>query len=263
MGGSSATQAAPIAGYNQNMFSGLNLGSGVTNAAIASAPELRIADISGLQKMANSNAWINAIKSQQMEQQLTPDVANTRANLSSQVSQDLAQFNGDSTAKVFSSPAAIALGNLWKKSGMTDAIATGADVNGTFARSALADTTRADYYSTRDAEQAKAANLLSANPQPVAGLDVGSLASVKTNTDAANANAMDAYKSQVLGFLGNQSSNVMNAFQQAMQMEAARRSGNAQAQNAAAGSSMGLLGSLGGAGIGAAAGIGGGILVAF
>ncbi|MCK9587891.1 MAG: hypothetical protein M0Q93_00845 [Terrimicrobiaceae bacterium] len=250
-GSSSATVAKPISGYNQNMFSGLNLSNGVTNAAIASSPELRTADISGLQSMAQRQSLINALNSAQMEKELTPEIANVRGELSKQVETDLT--GGPSTA----------LSNLWLKQGLVDQIATGVDTGSGFARSALADDTRADFYDNRDKQQSKAAALLSANPQPVAGLDVGSLAGIQTQAAADNANARDNYKTTVLGFLGNQSSNVMNAFQQAMQMEAARRSGNAAAANAAAGAGSAQSGQLMGAGIGAAGAIAGAGLLAF
>lgn len=262
-------QVQPIAGYNQNVFAGLNLSNGVTNAAIASSPELRSSNIAELQDMAKRQSLINALNSAQMERQLTPEIANVRGELNKQVEADLT--GGPSTA----------LSNIWLKHGLMDRIATGVDTGSGFARSALADDTREDFYTNRDAQQAKAAGLLAANPQPVAGLDVGSLASLETQAAADNANARDNYKSTVLGFLGNQSSNVMNAFQQAMQMEAARRTGNAQtyaqmvtndinARNASSGANMAAAGaksaqnsSLMGAGIGAAGAFAGTALLAF
>ena len=240
--------AKPIAGYDQGVFGGLNLSSGVTNAAIMSAPELRTADISGLQKMAQNESLINALNSAKMERDLTPDIANARGELSKQVSSDL--VGGPSTQ----------LSNQWLKQGLMDQIGTGTDTGGGFARSALADSTRQDYYANRDLQQNKAAALLQANPQPTAGLDVGSLAGIVTQTKADNANALDNYKSQVLGFLGNQSSNVMNAFQQAMQMEAARRGMNASAANSMSASNAAQRGQIAGSIIGAVGNIGGGLM---
>jgi hypothetical protein len=242
MGG--ASTAAPIQGYNQNLFSGLNLTNGVTNATIAAAPVLQNMDINGLQTMVGNESLKNALDAAAREQQLTPDIAATRAGLSKQVNEDL---NGGPSVQ---------LSNEWLKQGLGDTIATGANADGTFARSALADTTRQDYYQNRDAQQAKAASLLSANPLPVTGLDPGTLASYKTGVESGNTNALNNYTQNVLGALGNESQNVMNGFQQAMQMEAARRSGASSANNAMSGSMLGL----GGAGIGAAGAIGGGLI---
>jgi hypothetical protein len=243
MGG--ASTAAPIQGYNNNMMAGLNLSNGVTNATIAASPVLQNMDINGLQTMAGNEALNNALNSAAMERQLTPDIASTRGELSKQVNADLT--GGPS----------VQLSNEWLKQGLGDTIATGANTDGSFARSALADTTRQDYYQQRDANQAKAAQLLQANPMPTAGLDVGSLATYRTGVNAGNAQALNNYTSNVLSALGNESSNVMNGFQQAMQMEAARRSGNAAAGNANSGAMLGLAG----AGIGAAGAIGGGLLI--
>lgn len=251
MGGSAsaqATYAQPIGeDYAKGMGNALALGNGVVNYAVANSPELRKAEIDRLQTMAPREALINALKSSELESTLTPDVARVRKGLSKQMADDLE--GGPSNQ----------LSNIWLKQGLSDAVATGARTDSGFARSALADSTRRDYLQDRRTLQDRSASFLSANPMPVAGLDPGSIASIMTQTNSDNANARDAYKSQVLGALGNQASNVSNAFQQAMQMEAQRRAYNAQAANSMTAANMQAKSSntaswmgLGGAGIGAA-----------
>lgn len=230
MGGSASstpTYAQPLgADYAAGMGSALSLGNGVGNAAVSMSPELRDVEVNRLQTMAPREALINALKSAELERTVTPDVAKVRTGLSSQMAQDL---EGGPSAQ---------LSNTWLKQGLADAIATGAKSDSGFARSAIADSTRQSYIQDRRDLQDRSSRFLSANPMPTAGLDPGSIASAMTGMNAANANARDAYKSQVLSILGNNASNVSNAFQQAMQMEAARRSGDAQAANSLAASNM-------------------------
>jgi hypothetical protein len=254
MGGSASatpTYAQPMgAEYAQGMGSALALNNGVANAAIAMPSELRQAEVDRLQTMAPREALINALKSAELERTVTPDVAKTRAGLSAQMSQDLE--GGPSTA----------LSNLWLKQGLTDALATGARSDSGFARSALADNTRASYIQDRQNLQDRAGRFLTANPMPVAGLDPGAIATTMTGVNSANANARDAYKTQVLNILGNNAANVSNAFQQAMQMEAARRANDAQSMNAMTSANMqaassrqaAILGAIG-SGLGSAASI--------
>jgi hypothetical protein len=260
MGGSASAQptyAQPMgAEYAMGMSNALGLSNKVVDYAVASKPELREAEVDRLQTMAPREALINALKSAELERTLTPDVAKVRTGLSKQMADDLE--GGPSTN----------LSNMWLKQGLSDVIATGAKSDSGFARSALADSTRSDYIKNRQSLQDRASAFLAANPLPTAGLDPGAIASIMTQTNADNANARDAYKSAVLGALGNQASNVSNAFQQAMQMEAQRRAYNAQAANQMAAANMQAKSSnfgswmgLGGAGLGAAAGIGGAIII--
>lgn len=252
MGGSSgAVQAKPIQGYDSNLRRTLGLSGNLVNASIASTPELRSADLDYLQRMAAREAEINARTSADLEARLNPDLARARAALNTQVADDL---EGGPSAQ---------LSNQWLRSGLQDVIATGAGVDGSFARSALADSTRRDYYADRDRTQAKAAALLQANPLAETGLDVGSLATLSSQAKTANADARDAYKANNLNFMGAQAQNVLGAFQQAAQMEAQRRSGNAAAQNAARGAASAQSGATTGATLGAVGAIGGAALLAF
>lgn len=250
--------ADPIPGYDAGMMGALGMGRGVVDAAIRATPELRTADIDALQKMANREALINALKSAEMEKFLTPEVARMRELYDKQMLED---FEGGPSKE---------LSNLWLKQGISDIVATGANLGSGFARSALADKTRRDYFANRMMQQDRTANYLAGNPMPIAGLDVGGLAGMSQQAKNENAAARDAYQSQVLGFLGAQAGNVTNAFQQWSQMEAARRAQNAQAinqanainaQNAAAAS--GNSSAMWGAGLGAAGAIGGAAIVAF
>jgi len=250
--------ADPIPGYDAGMMGALNMGRGVVDASIRATPELRTADIDALQKLANREALINALKSAEMEKLLTPEVAQMRELYDKQMLQD------------FESGPSQELSNLWMKQGLSDVVATGADLGSGFARSALADKTRRDYFTNRMLQQDRSLAYLAGNPMPIAGLDVGGLAGMSQQAKNENVSARDAYQAQVLGFLGGQAGNVTNAFQQWSQMEAARRAQNAQAinqanainaQNAAAAS--GSNSAMWGAGLGAAGAIGGAAIVAF
>ena len=249
MGGSSATLAQPLGStYDQGVASNLQLGNGVTNALISSPSELRTSNIDYLQKTADREATINALKSKQLDRVVNPNVAATREELNRQVNQDLS--GGPSTQ----------LSNIWLKQGLQNAIATGAQTDSGFARSALADNTRSDYMTERARLQDRAAGNVAANPELQSGVNPGDLASSITQANSDNANARDAYKSNVLGSLGNNATNSMNAFQQAMQTESTRRSGNASAANTMAGARMSMIGSIIGGGLGAAGGLGGGYM---
>lgn len=254
MGGSnkSAATSQPLgSGYNSALMKSLQLSNGVTNAAISMRPELESFDLDFLQKGAYREALINALNSKATEEELTPDVARTRAGLSKAVADDLE--GGPSTA----------LSNQWLKQGLIDQIATGTRSDSGFARSAIVDSTRSDYKQDRDQQEAKAAGLLSANPMPVVGLDPGALASARMQTNSNNSNTMNSWKSGILGLLGNQAQNTTGALQQWMQTVAAERANKTAAQNASTGSSNALFGTLLGSGLGAAGAIGGGVLVAF
>lgn len=214
--------AAPVEWYNTGIQGSLGLGRGVVDAAVGTPPELRTADIPYLQEMAKREATINALNSIELEKMLSPETARMRDVLPKQLSEDV---SGEPDTR---------LSNMWLKQGLQDVLATGARLDSGFARSALADKTREDYFANRMALQDRVAAYLSANPMPVAGLDVGSLAGVISQAKADNANARDMYKQQVLGYLGAQAGNVTNAFNQAAQMEAARRAQNASMYNQAA-----------------------------
>jgi hypothetical protein len=252
MGGSpSVSYAAPIEWYDSGMRGTLGLGRDIVGYATQIQPEERTADIDELQRLAGREAAINAMRSRDLEREMSPEIAAAREELARQASSDLA--GGPSRE----------LSNLWLRQGLQDVIATGAQADSGFARSALADKTRRDYMATRQNLQDRAAAYLSANPQPIAGLDVGSLAGASQQAKAENIAAREQYRQQVLGFLGAQAGNVTNAFNQSAQMEAARRGQNAQAYNAASAASASGNSALMGAGLGAAGAIGGAALIAF
>ncbi len=249
MGGNAAT-ASPNPGYDSNLMRALKLSGNGTSYVVNSPPELRTANVQQLQDQSLTQATLNAMRSAALEKELTPDIAQTRSNLSAAVNEDLA--NGPNQQ----------LSNMWLKSGLSDAIATGAGTDGSFARSKLADTTRSDYVTERQRELNNAGNLLAANPQPQAGLGVGDLAGFTTQTRNANADARDAYKTSVLQSLGQNSQNWLGALQQSGQMQAANQSNNLSATNASRGANTAFWGTAGGAGAAAAATIGAALIAA-
>lgn len=232
-------EAAPVPGYNAGMLGSIQLGRGLAEAAAGTPPELMRADIPYLQETARREAMINALNSMAMERQLTPETARMRTGLARQMEED---FEGGPSQQ---------LSNLWLRQGLQDVVGTGARTESGFARSALADRGRRDYYSNRQNLQDRVAAYLQANPAPVAGIDPGSLAGIVSQTTADNVNLRNAYQQQVLGYLGAQAQNVSGAFNQYMQMEAARRAQNVAARNAASAAGAANRGALLGAGIGA------------
>ena len=235
--------------YTQGMISGLGLSSGLTDIGIKMGPELREQRTDALQRTAAREAEINALKSRALEERMDPRLAEVRRALSRQTAEDL---EGGPSKE---------LSNMWLKQGLADVISTGANLRSGFARSALADRTREDYYANRAAAQDRAARLLAANPMQLAGLDPGAIASYEAQMAAENANARDAYKAQNLGLMGNHAQNVMGAYQQWGQMDAQRRGQNLQAQNAAAAQGSGNRTALMGAGIGAAGAVAGAAII--
>ena len=259
--------AQPVAGYEAGMLGTLSLGRGLAQAAAASPPELSKADIPYLQETAKREATINALNSMALERELTPETARMRTGLSRQLEED---FAGGPSKE---------LSNMWLRQGLSDVVGTGALSDSGFARSALADRSRRDYYANRQGLQDRVSAYLAANPMPVSGIDPGSLAGIISQVSADNLNLRNAHQQQVLGYLGAQTGNAANSFQQQAQMEAARQSSNIaahnqaqamnmqiQAQNIAARNAAAAAGAsnrtaLMGAGIGAAGAIAGGAIV--
>jgi len=227
----------------------LGLGKGITDISIQMTPEMRAQQIDALQRTAAREAEINAYKSRALEAQMDPRLAEVRKGLSRQTAEDL---EGGPSKE---------LSNMWLKQGLSDVLSTGANLRSGFARSALADRTREDYYLARAAAQDRAARLLAANPMQLAGLDPGAIASYQTQIAAENANARDAYQTRNLGLMSNQAENAMGGLQQFAQMDAQRRSQNIQAQNAASAAGAGNKTALMGAGIGAAGAVAGAAII--
>ena len=249
------------AGYEAGIRGSVDLGRGVAEAAAGTPPELMRADVPYLQETAKREAVINALNAMALEKEFTPETARMRTGLAKQLEQD---FEGGPSRE---------LSNMWLRQGLDDVIATGAQTKSGFARSALADKTRRDYFATRQGLQDRVAAYLQANPMPVAGLDPGSIAGIISQVSADNLNLRNAYKQQVLGYLGAQAGNVSNAFQQASQMQAnlnatntsaynQAMAQNTQARNAAAAAGAANSGALMGAGVGAGGAIAGAALIA-
>jgi len=250
-GGSPSVQyAQPLEGYEAGMRGQIALGRSLAQTAARTSPELMRANIPYLQETARREAIINAMNTAALEREMTPETARMRTGLRQQLEED---FAGGPSRE---------LSNLWLRQGLSDVVGTGARTESGFARSALADRSRRDYFANRQALQDRVASYLQANPMPVAGIDPGSLAGIISQTTADNVNLRNAYQQQVLGYLGAQAQNVSNAFQQQSQMEMARRSQNAATANAAAAAGASNQSGLMGAGIGAGGAIAGAALIA-
>jgi hypothetical protein len=145
-------------------------------------PTVQKADISGLQGMARDEAAINAGASQNLEKQFNPGAAQLRSELPKALASDLSGMPSQD------------LSNWWTKMGLADTVATGTNTGSGFGRSALVDSTRQNYMQERQRAEQGASSYLNANQAPTAGLDPGTLASLKLSTDATNAQNLDAYK---------------------------------------------------------------------
>jgi len=252
MGGSSSPASSgaaspvivkPDASYFPSLLSGLKISSNLPGQIAASAPELRTVDVRALQDMAKKEALINALSSKEIEARVSPDTAAIREELPAQIRMNL---EGGPDQK---------LSNLWLRSGLSDVLATGARDDSGFARSALVDSTRRDYYDEQTKQQAKAAGWLSSNPAPVAGIDPGNLAASVQTANNANADARDYWRQAVLssGQQGNQ--NLMSALQQNEQLWGNYKNNLATVTNSARASGKSFWGNaLSGAATGAMAG---------
>lgn len=155
-------------------------------------------DVEAIKKQATDQAAQNAARSIQLEQQLSPGVSSARQGLQKQVSDELAQ-QGNLPADVQA------------RIGRTSAAQAGASgVLGSQAPATAAalGLTSLDLANSR---RQNAANLLAANPLPVAGLDPGALASLGVaNNQQANqfalskAGAQGNVANSQLGFYGAQ-----------------------------------------------------------
>lgn len=252
MGGSaspaSSASSAPVVArpdsrYFSNALAGLKASSNLTSSLATSAPELRTVDVRALQEMARKEALINALNSSAVEEQISPDTAAIRKELPRQIRTNL---EGGPDQR---------LSNQWLRQGLSDVIATGADTGSGFARSALADSTRRDYYDEQTRQQQKAAGWLSANPSPVAGLDPGMLASATQTAKGSNADARDYWRNAVLASGSAGTDDLMNLLQQNEQLWGGYRGNLASATNAARGAGKSFWGNtLSGAASGAVAG---------
>jgi len=271
------------------------LGQKLVSAIMRSTPELRKADLPRLQDIAKRESEINELNSNALEQEVNPDVARARAEVSKQIADDL---GGGVSPE---------LSNLWLKQGLADVIATGARTDSGFARAALADKTRSDYIAERERLQERAKGLVDSNPKPTAGIDPGSLAQVDAATRGENTDNREQWRQAVLSALGNHVNNTiagkqaqvenvtgsmanqantvnqamsndadlvtnagqtavqnyLNAQQQKVQAEAQVRAQNAQAANAASAASSSNNAALTSSLIGGGAAIGGAVILAF
>jgi len=140
---------------------------------IAQETQYQPIDIAKLTQAAHEQAVQNATDSLALERSLQPDVADTRANLAKSVSDQLS-LGGALPADV----ANLVTRNARVTGGAAGALG-GASVPLT------AQMLGVSSLSLLNQRQNNAANLLSANPLPVAGLDPGTLASLEVNQNAA------------------------------------------------------------------------------
>tara|TARA_R110000868_G_scaffold73521_3_gene213182 strand:- start:23274 stop:24098 length:825 start_codon:yes stop_codon:yes gene_type:complete len=185
-------------------------------------PELRTADIPGLQEMFARETELNALKSKQLDEQLNPAVAAARELSKQRILADASE--GPSTE----------LSNIWTKLALGDTIATGANSDSGFARSALADATRRDYIQNRDLRTDRLLALSAANPVLQAGIDPSALASLTTGAKEQNMQNREAYSANNRAGTAQRAADLNNQFQQMLQALAQQRQFDTGQRNALA-----------------------------
>lgn len=171
----------------------INKSAANKNASAASNLQYQPIDLAKLQSDAQATAVDNATKSLQLEAQLRPDLAGARSGLDSQVNQDL-QAGGNLPTDVINQ---VTRGSV---AGANTAGLVGGGGPLTAANLGLTA------MQVRNNNQAKAENLLAANPLPTAGLDPGSLASAAIGQNNAM-NQFNLYKSGVMANANQSSAN--------------------------------------------------------
>ena len=194
--------------------------------------ESYMANIPGMQKLANQEATLNAANSAILEKSTNPGAYEMRQALPKALAADLAQTSGGTA------------GNAYKQQQLANLFGTGLQ-NSTIGNSALFDANTIQGKALRSQAEQAAQSYLAQNQAPVAGLDPGQLVAAQ---QASQAGAIQN-KNQ---FLGAHQQNWQN-YQQALYNAAAQ---NAASQNAITGSYIGAAGNLAGSAIGA--GYGGG-----
>jgi hypothetical protein len=118
----------------------------------------RTADLPALRDTSTRASTLNALESDNFNRRFNPEGEKARELLSSRVLADAEEGPNQD------------LSNLWKTMGLEESIATGANLDGGFARSALVDSTRRNYTADRDRRTAALAGLAEANPYQTIGL---------------------------------------------------------------------------------------------
>lgn len=223
--------------------------------------ESYMANIPGMQKLANQEATLNAANSAILEKSTNPGAYEMRQALPKALAADLAQTSGGTA------------GNAYKQQQLANLFGTGLQ-NSTIGNSALFDANTIQGKALRSQAEQAAQSYLAQNQAPVAGLDPGQLVAAQQasqagaiqnknqflqgvmNTAQGNAQSTSDWINNLMGntsqAVGAHQQNWQN-YQQALYNAAAQ---NAASQNAITGSYIGAAGNLAGSAIGA--GYGGG-----
>lgn len=221
-------------------------------------PVIYTPNLPELNANARDYSEINAENSRDLERRLTPDIAATRDSLSGQIRNDL-EGGGQLPA---------ALQEAAVKAGLAGSLASGVGPGSSMGQAQITNVLGKDVINFRNQNQAKAAALLDANPQPAAGLDPGSLTSLKIGADQGRANVLNAKQAQDFNLQGQNISDINQEMQMQRAIASQQASENARLRAARQGQILGALTSvassaagLGGAAMtgGATTAIGGGI----
>ena len=220
--------------------------------------ESYMANIPGMQKLANQEATLNAANSAILEKASNPGAYAMRQALPQALAADLAQTSGGTA------------GNAYKQQELANLFGSGLQ-NSTIGNSALFDANTLQGKALRTQSEQAAQNYLAQNQAPVAGLDPGQLVAAKQagqasavqnrnqflqgvmNTAQGNAQSTSDWINNLMGntsqAVGAHQQNWQN-YQQALYNAAAQ---NAASQNAITGAEIGAAGNIAGSAIGAGA----------
>jgi len=146
----------------------------------------------GMQTQAAQIAAINAFKNKELEKQINPEVAAVREQLPKMIAEDLKPGSWQKQ-----------MDDWAKRTGLIQMLGSGLQ-DSTVGKSALFDRATLEGMQFRRGQEQAAAQLLSANQQPVAGLDPQSVLNMQ---NAANANALQqrtAFKDAMLKYAGGE-----------------------------------------------------------
>jgi hypothetical protein len=217
--------------------------------------ESYMANIPGMQKLANQEATLNAANSAILEKASNPGAYAMRQALPQALAADLAQTSGGTA------------GNAYKQQELANLFGTGLQ-NSTIGNSALFDANTIQGKALRTQAEQAAQNYLAQNQAPVAGLDPGQLVAAQQASQAGAVQNKNQFLQGVMNtaqgntqstsdwinnLMGNTSQSVgahqqnWQNYQQALYNAAAQ---NAASQNATTGAVISAAGTIGGAALG-------------
>ena len=147
---------------------------------------------------------INTAQSRRLEQQFSPETAAVRAQLPKMIQEDIQP--GEWQKRM----------NEWAKGkGLAQSLGSGLG-DSTIGRSAFFDRATAEGAALRNQQQAKAAQLLGANPAPVAGIDTANILGAQNASNLSAMQQRNQRRNASIGAAGASNQNMMDWVNQMM-----------------------------------------------